>query len=97
MRVVHMNPAEAVRAFGEVAEGAGKREDEGAATAVLVPIHWGTFKLTDEPMDEPPRRAREEWAGAGRSPDSLWLLRHGETRVLGGEIEKERPALNGDR
>jgi N-acyl-phosphatidylethanolamine-hydrolysing phospholipase D len=49
---------------------------------VLVPIHWGTFKLTDEPMDEPPRRTREAWASAGRAPGNLWLLRHGETRRL---------------
>jgi N-acyl-phosphatidylethanolamine-hydrolysing phospholipase D len=80
MRVVHMDPEEAVRAFLEVAGEAG-----GAAAGgdpVLVPIHWGTFKLTDEPMDEPPRRTREVWAAAGRSPESLWVLRHGETRVL---------------
>jgi hypothetical protein len=47
-------------------------------------IHWGTFKLTDEPLDEPPRRLAEEWLAAGLSPDKLWILAHGETRVIGG-------------
>jgi N-acyl-phosphatidylethanolamine-hydrolysing phospholipase D len=88
MRVVHMNPEEAVRAFGEVAggsagaaEGAGRAAVEGGGS-VLVPIHWGTFKLTDEPMDEPPRRTRESWSAAGGDPARLWLLAHGETRQL---------------
>ncbi len=44
MRPVHMNPEEAVQAFFDL----------GAAH--FVPIHWGTFALTDEPLDEPPAR-----------------------------------------
>jgi N-acyl-phosphatidylethanolamine-hydrolysing phospholipase D len=72
MGPVHMNPEDAVQAYRDV----------GQAPA-LVPIHWGTFKLTDEPMDEPPRRTREAWAAAGLPEDRLWLLRHGETRLLG--------------
>ena len=48
----------------------------------MVPIHWGTFRLTDEPMDEPPRRAREAWQRAALPTEDLWLLRHGETREL---------------
>ena len=46
-----------------------------------VPIHWGTFRLTDEPMDEPPRRLTAAWADAGHDAQSLWLLQHGETRA----------------
>jgi N-acyl-phosphatidylethanolamine-hydrolysing phospholipase D len=72
MRPVHMNPEEAVQAFVDV----GSR-------AAFVPMHWGTFKLTDEPLDEPPRRVRAAWAAAGLPPDDLWLLAPGETRVLG--------------
>ena len=43
-REVHMNPEEAVRAFLEL--GAQK----------LVPMHYGTFRLGYEPLDEPPER-----------------------------------------
>jgi L-ascorbate metabolism protein UlaG (beta-lactamase superfamily) len=42
MHSQHLSPEEAARAFGEL----------GADT--LVPMHWGTFQLSDEPMDEPP-------------------------------------------
>lgn len=71
MRPVHMDPEEAVRAFLD----AGGR-DRGA----LLPVHWGTFKLTDEPMDEPPRRVRAAWEAERLPAERLWLLRHGETR-----------------
>jgi N-acyl-phosphatidylethanolamine-hydrolysing phospholipase D len=74
MRPVHMDPDDAVAAYADLA-GAN-----GAARPAMVPIHWGTFKLTDEPMDEPPQRAREAWRRAGLAEADLWLLRHGETR-----------------
>jgi hypothetical protein len=48
----------------------------------MLGIHWGTFRLTDEPMDEPPRRARERWRGAGLPDERLWIARFGETRTL---------------
>jgi L-ascorbate metabolism protein UlaG (beta-lactamase superfamily) len=50
-----------------------------------VPIHWGTFKLTDEAMGEPPARFRAAWRAAGLPPADLWQLAHGETRRLDGE------------
>lgn len=43
MKAVHMNPEEALQAFREL----------GAAQ--MVPMHWGTFDLTDEPVDEADR------------------------------------------
>src|SRR5216684_5623625 len=43
-REVHMNPEEAVKAFTEL----------GAKT--LVPMHYGTFRLGYEPLDEPLQR-----------------------------------------
>ncbi len=78
MHVVHVNPEEALRACREIMAAT-----PGAPVPCVVPIHWGTFKLTDEPMDEPPRRTRELWAAAGLPPERLWLLRHGETRAVG--------------
>lgn len=47
-REVHMNPEEAVRAFSEL----------GART--LIPMHYGTFRLSYEPLDEPLERFRAE-------------------------------------
>jgi N-acyl-phosphatidylethanolamine-hydrolysing phospholipase D len=73
MRPVHMNPEEAVRAFVDLAAS----DEQG----IMVPIHWGTFKLTEEPMDEPPVRTRAAWIAAGLPPQRLWVPRHGETRT----------------
>ncbi|MCB9527251.1 MAG: MBL fold metallo-hydrolase [Myxococcales bacterium] len=52
MRDQHMNPEDAVAA----AQTLG---------AHLLPIHWGTYRLTDEPLDEPPRWAMALAAEAG--------------------------------
>jgi len=67
----HMNPEEAARAF----------TDLGAR--MFVAMHWGTFKLTDEPVGEPPERARAAFAERLARPDrELWILDVGETRPL---------------
>ncbi len=73
MRPVHLDPEEAVDAFAQVAD---------PATAVMVGMHWGTFVLTDEAIDEPPRRARHAWSARGFPDDHLWVMAPGETRVL---------------
>lgn len=70
MRYLHMNPEEAVDAFRAV------------NARVMVPIHWGTFKLTDEAMDEPPKRARAAWLAAGLPVEGYRQLAHGETLSL---------------
>ena len=46
-RKVHMGPDEAVKAFNDL------------RAQWLVPMHYGTFKLSFEDMDEPPRWLRE--------------------------------------
>ena len=69
MRFSHMNPEEAVQSF----------LDLNART--FVPMHWGTFRLTDEDMLEPPRRLRAAWAEAGLPPEQLAILQHGETLI----------------
>jgi L-ascorbate metabolism protein UlaG (beta-lactamase superfamily) len=51
----HMNPTDALDAF----------RDLGAR--LVIAMHWGTFKLTDEPLDEPPRLFRDEAAARGLS------------------------------
>jgi L-ascorbate metabolism protein UlaG (beta-lactamase superfamily) len=63
----HMNPEQAVQAF----------RDLGART--FLAMHWGTFKLTDEPLDEPPRRLRAEWARLSLPEERLKVLAIGES------------------
>jgi hypothetical protein len=48
----------------------------------MLGVHWGTFRLTDEPMDEPPSRAAARWREAGLDEDRLWIAAFGETRSL---------------
>ena len=78
MGPVHMNPEDAVAVYGDVVASTGA--SAGASRPLFVGMHWGTFQLTDEPMDEPPSRTRAAWADAGRPADGLWIPRHGETR-----------------
>ena len=73
MRYVHMTPEEAVRAYEDLCRG-------DATASTLVPIHWGTFRIADDALDEPPRRLRAAWADAGFPQAALALLAHGETR-----------------
>jgi N-acyl-phosphatidylethanolamine-hydrolysing phospholipase D len=70
MRAAHMNPEEAVQTFIDL------------RARTMVPMHWGTFRLTDEDMLEPPRRARGAWQAAGLPEAALRMLRHGETLIM---------------
>jgi N-acyl-phosphatidylethanolamine-hydrolysing phospholipase D len=76
MASVHMNPKDCIDAVAQLDSRQENRH------LVMVASHWGTFKLTDEPMDEPPAAMREQWASAGRDSKQLWIMRHGETRVV---------------
>ncbi|MDQ3950311.1 MAG: MBL fold metallo-hydrolase [Gemmatimonadota bacterium] len=77
MRRVHLNPEDALAAYRELR---GPYAD--VPSPALLAIHWGTFRLTDEPADEPPQRMRALWQAAGQSDDRLWVLAHGETRAV---------------
>jgi L-ascorbate metabolism protein UlaG (beta-lactamase superfamily) len=72
MQPQHMGPEEAV----EAARMLGARN--------MVAMHWGTFRLTDEPIGEPPERARAAHRERGGDDPSLWILDVGETRRLSG-------------
>lgn len=78
MSAVHMDAEEAVDAFAAV------RSAHPAHPSVMIAMHWGTFVLTDEPVDEPPRRARTAWEKLRLDPAALWILAPGETRALHG-------------
>ena len=70
MEPQHMNPEDAGEAFVRL----GARR--------LCAMHWGTFKLTDEPLGEPPRRMRKFFADRALADDRLWIFDVGQTRAL---------------
>jgi N-acyl-phosphatidylethanolamine-hydrolysing phospholipase D len=78
MSWVHMDPEEAVNAWSTIARVQAEVHD--APPPPMLGIHWGTYKLTDEPMDEPPARTAALWSGAAHPADALWICAHGETR-----------------
>jgi L-ascorbate metabolism protein UlaG (beta-lactamase superfamily) len=68
-RAVHMSPEDALRAF----------EDLGAER--MVPMHYGTFWLSEEPLDEPLPRLFASAERLGLS-DRIALVREGETQII---------------
>ncbi len=71
MQAMHVNPEDAVKIH----------QDLGARLSVA--MHWGTFCLTTEPLDEPPRRLAAACTAAGLPAGCFRVLQHGETLQLG--------------
>jgi len=71
MQAVHMNPAEAVQAHLDL---------EASAS---VGMHFGTFQLTTEGIDEPPRALEEACRARNIPPLRFRTLRFGESVRLG--------------
>jgi L-ascorbate metabolism protein UlaG (beta-lactamase superfamily) len=71
MQAVHMNPAEAVQAHLDL---------EASAS---VGMHFGTFQLTTEGIDEPPRALEEACRARNIPPSRFRTLRFGESVRLG--------------
>ncbi|WP_200270795.1 MBL fold metallo-hydrolase [Luteolibacter pohnpeiensis] len=59
MKPMHMNPEEAVQVFSDT------------RCRRAVGMHWGTFTLTDEPMQEPALRLRREMGRRGLDLDAF--------------------------
>jgi N-acyl-phosphatidylethanolamine-hydrolysing phospholipase D len=66
----HVNPEEAVRIHRDLRA----RRSLG--------IHWGTFELTDEPLDEPPRALARARQAAGVAEDEFGVAAIGQTLRL---------------
>jgi N-acyl-phosphatidylethanolamine-hydrolysing phospholipase D len=70
MRTQHVNPSEAVQIHADLN---AKRS---------VGVHWGTFNLSDESLDEPPKALAEARRAKGLVDDDFFLMAVGETRTL---------------
>ena len=70
MKEQHVNPDESLRMHKDLR---AKRS---------LGIHWGTFELTDEALDEPPRALARARSAAGLAEDDFFLLAVGQTRTL---------------
>ena len=68
MKTVHTTPEEAVQTFIDL------------NARSLLGIHWGTFDLAEEPLDEPPRRMLGEINRRGIDRNRAWIFKIGETR-----------------
>ena len=68
-RQVHCNPEDALQAF------------EDMQARYMVPIHWGTFRLTNEPIHEPTTWLARLCNNNGFA-DRVKILQHGQTFVL---------------
>jgi N-acyl-phosphatidylethanolamine-hydrolysing phospholipase D len=68
MRESHMDPEEAVLASLDL------RAER------VVAMHFGTFDLSDEPLDEPPLRFKAAATSTSIGQDGAWVLSIGETR-----------------
>jgi L-ascorbate metabolism protein UlaG (beta-lactamase superfamily) len=68
-RNVHANPADATRAFLDL------------NARWMVPMHYGSFRLSHEPMDEPLQLLDEEARSAGIE-DRVFVLQEGITRFF---------------
>ena len=68
MKTMHLHPPEAVRVHRDL------------RARVSIGMHWGTFKLTDEPLSEPPVYLEQALQEAGLPPEQFITLGIGETR-----------------
>jgi N-acyl-phosphatidylethanolamine-hydrolysing phospholipase D len=73
----HVNVQEAVRIHRDL----GAKQSLG--------VHWGTFQLTDEPLDEPPRVLVQARRDAGLGDEEFFVLALGETRRLVARLKNE--------
>ena len=67
MKSMHLNPADAVQVHLDI------------KSLLSVACHWGTYRLTDEPVDEPPRLLGRELELRLIDPAQFRIVQPGET------------------
>ena len=82
MRHHHMNPDEAVQVHLDV----NSRKS--------VAMHWGTFILTDEQLDEPPKKLNAALKRLQIAQDEFVLLRHGESITVPQSVPDKQTAIS---
>lgn len=70
MKDMHVNPDEAV----QIHQDLQSQQSFG--------IHWGTFSLTAEPIDDPPKRLKAALKQANIPESQFETLPIGETRII---------------
>lgn len=69
----HTNPGDAVQILLDL------------EAVQAIGVHWGTFELTQERFDQPPIDVRAALVAKNLPENHVWMLKHGETRSLGGQ------------
>ncbi|MBC7500704.1 MAG: MBL fold metallo-hydrolase, partial [Herminiimonas sp.] len=70
----HVDPAEAVKVHRDI----GSKQS--------MAIHWGTFELTDEALDEPPKVLEAEMKKANLPQEQFAVVKHGEMMRFGADV-----------
>jgi N-acyl-phosphatidylethanolamine-hydrolysing phospholipase D len=68
MKFVHSTPEQALQIFSDI------------QAERFLAMHWGTFDLADEPIDDPPKRLVAETHRLGLDSTRIWIMKPGETR-----------------
>lgn len=71
MQYSHMNPAEGYEAFLDL------------RARWMIPMHWGVFDLTDEPIGDPPQALARAVRERGGSMDNIKIMAIGERWQVG--------------
>jgi len=82
MGPVHLNPDEAIKAYQDL------------RGEIFLPIHWGTFDLADEPLDQPSHVLKAEIAEQKLDFTKFWILKHGETKIFKNEYRTLHAGTN---